>query len=75
MEYKEKLMSEIIEMIKTNLEILYNFDDDSMVNIKKYCKENNGNKYQSLPYLQLLYFVDEAIADLINAPYLYDFRT
>lgn len=72
--YHEKLFDEIIQVIKDNLELLYNYDEDALINIRKYCNKNNYRKYKPLTYNELIYFTEEAIAELINTPYLYDFR-
>lgn len=72
--YHEKLFDEITQVIKDNLELLYNYDDDTLINIRNYCHQNNHNKYKPLTYNQLIYFIEEAIAELVNTPYLYDFR-
>ena len=72
--YHEKIFDEIIQIIKDNLELLYNYDEDSLINIRRYCKENNHRKYKSLTYNELICFMEEAIAELVNAPYIYDFR-
>lgn len=72
--YQEKIFDEIIQTIKDNLELLYNYDDDSLINIKEYCKKNNHRKYKPLTYNELIYFTEEAIAEIVNAPYIYDFR-
>lgn len=73
--FEEKMITEIIEMLKTNLIIYYKNSDDFCVDLKKYCDENFEKDYKSLPYLQLLFFVEEVLADLINCPYLYDYRS
>lgn len=72
--YHEKLFDEITKLIKDNLELLYNYDDDALMNIRKYCNKNNHRKYKPLNYNELIYYTEEAIAELINTPYLYDFR-
>jgi len=72
--YHEKLFDEISNMIVNNLELLYNYDNDALINIRKHCIEHNHKRYKQLPYTQLVYFTEEAIANIINMPYLYDFR-
>lgn len=74
-EYHDKIFDEISRIIKDNLELLYNYNDDALLNIKKYCNINSNKKYQPLTYEQLVYFTEEAIAEIINAPNLYDFRS
>ena len=73
--YHEKLFDEIIQIIKDNLELLYNYNDDALINIRKYCNKNNHQRYKPLTYNELIYYTEEAIAVLINAPNLYDFRS
>ena len=72
--YHEKVFDEITKIIKDNLELLYNYNDEALINLKKHCNENADNKYKPLSYSQLIYFTEEAIAEIINTPYLYDFR-
>ena len=72
--YHEKIFDEIVQIIKDNLELLYNYDDEALTNIRKYCYKNNHHKYNPLTYNQLIYFTEEAIAEITNMPYLYDFR-
>ena len=73
--YHEKLFDEIIQTIKDNLELLYNYNDDALINIRKYCNKNNHQRYKPLSYNELIYYIGEAMAELINTPYLYDFRS
>jgi hypothetical protein len=72
--YHDKVIDEIVEMLKTNLLIQYNHNKDSLINLRDYCKDKENDKYDYLPYQQLLFFTEEALADLINTPFLYDFR-
>ena len=74
-EYHDKIFDEISRIIKDNLELLYNYNDDALLNIKEYCNINSNKKYQPLTYDQLVYFTEEAIAEIINTPNLYDFRS
>ena len=73
--YQEKIIDEMLEMLRTNLIIQYNYNEDALINLRKYCKENETDEYSLLPYYQLLSFVEEALADLICCDYLYDFRS
>ena len=73
--YHEKIFDEIIQVIKDNLELMYNYDDDALPNIRKHCNKNNHRKYKPLTYNELIYFTEEVIAEIVNAPYLYDFRS
>ena len=63
--YHEKIFDEIIQIIKDNLELLYNYDDDTLINIRKYCYKNNHNKYKHLTFNQLICFTEEAL-DLVQ---------
>ena len=72
--YHEKIFEEISKLIIDNLELLYNYNDETMLNIRKYCSKNNHRKYKSLSYNELIYFTEEALTEISNAPYLYDFR-
>ena len=73
--YHEKLFDEIIQIIKDNLELLYNYDEDALINIRKYCHKNYKMKYKPLTNNELIYFTEEAIAELVNTPYLFDLRS
>ena len=72
--YYEKVIDEVLEMIKDNIHIYYNYNNIMFPDIKEYCKDKYHKKYEILPYNQLLFFTEEVLADLINCPYLYDFR-
>ena len=72
--YHEKLIDEMVQMIRDNLIILYNHDKDSLISVKKYCKDKLDEEYKPLHYEELVYLVDESLADLINTPFFYDFR-
>ena len=72
--YHEYVFKEISEIITDNLIIQYNYNEDALINIRKYCKEKAHLKYQPLDYNTLIYFVEEALSELINCDFLYDFR-
>ena len=72
--YYEKIIDEIVEMIKDNLVILYNFQDETLITMREYCKKYVHKRYKKLPYNLLISFTEEAMGDLINAPYMYDLR-
>ena len=72
--YYEKIVDEVLGMIKDNIHTYYNFNEDSFPNIKDYCKDKYHTRYKKLSYNQLLFFTEEILVDLINCPYLYDFR-
>lgn len=72
MEYNiQFIIDEITTIIKDNLFLLL-LDDKSLKELKKYCKNDLNYKYT--PYENLICFVNEALAELINKDYLYDFR-
>lgn len=72
--YHEKVIDEIIEMIKNNLLLLYNYQDDTLITIRGYCLKHNYDKYKPLRTLDLIWFTDEALSELINTDFLYDLR-
>ncbi|MCM1557859.1 MAG: hypothetical protein NC087_10105 [Anaeroplasma bactoclasticum] len=72
--YHEHVFDEITQMIKDNLEVMYNYNEDALINIRKYCYERDHKRYQPLDYNTLIYFTEEAIAEIINCSFLYDFR-
>ena len=43
-EYHDKIFDEISQIIKDNLELLYNYNDDALLNIKEYCNINSNKK-------------------------------
>lgn len=72
--YYENIIDEMLEIIKTNILIHYN-NDESFLKLKEYCLDKENEKYQKLDYWKLIFFVEEALAELISCDYLYDFRT
>lgn len=72
--YYEKVIDEIIEMIKDNLILQYNYNDSSLLSLKDYCKDKVRKRYKQLSYNWLVFFTEEALAELSNSDYLYDFR-
>ena len=68
------LIDEICNFIKDNLKLLLNYDSHSLINLRKYYQKNLDNKTLRMNYDELLFFTEEALADLINTPELYDFR-
>lgn len=72
--YHEYIFEDIAKVIKDNLMILYNYNDDALRNIKAYCQNKVHKRYQPMDYNTLIYFVEEAMAELINCDFLYDFR-
>lgn len=72
MEYNiEFIINEITNIIKDNLLLFLN-RDDTLINLKKHCHNNLRLNYT--PYNDLIYFVEEALTELINTDYLYDLR-
>ncbi len=74
MEYYEYIINEILNLIKDNLILKYKYDDDALLNIKDYCLKNENKTYIKLDNQTLIWFTEDALADLINADYWYDFR-
>lgn len=74
-QYYEEVLDEIIKIIKDNLELIYKYDDDALKDIKEYCNKKEQHKYKPLSYNKLIYYTELAIAELVNAPNLYDFRS
>lgn len=72
--YHEKVIDEIIGIIKDNLILKYNYDDNSLPNLKEYCKKRSNKRYQLLSNDLLIYFTEESLSELINCDFLYDFR-
>lgn len=72
--YYEKVFDEIIQIIKDNLELIYKYNDKSLNNIRKYCYKHDNQKYKPIDYNELIKFKEESIIEILNAPYLYDFR-
>lgn len=73
-EYYENMFDEILQIIKNNFELLYKYNDDAFINMKKFCKENNNKKYKPLEYIKLIHYTEETLIELINTPDLYDLR-
>ncbi len=73
-QYHEQVIDEIVEMIRNNIELYYNNSTEYFGGLRDFCKSNDNNK-RNLNYNQLLFLVEEALSELINCTYLYDFRT
>ncbi len=72
--YYEYVIDDIIKIIKDNLILQYNYNEDALINIRKHCIKKSHQKYKPLDYNTTIFFVEEALAELINAPFFYDFR-
>lgn len=72
--YHEYVIDEILEIIKDNLILKYNYCDDALINIRNYCNKRAHKRYKKLDNNSLIYFVEEALAELVNSDFLYDFR-
>lgn len=72
--YYEYAIDEIVEMIKTNILLYYRNWDKKYLDLKKYCDDKEDVKYEKIDYWNLVHFVEEVLAELINCEYLYDFR-
>ena len=56
-------------MIKDHLILLYNYQEDALINIREYCTQRIHKNYQPLDYNTLASFTDEAIAKLANTDF------
>lgn len=72
--YDEKVIDEMVEMIRNNIELYYRNSKNYFCGLRNYCQRNN-DKENKISYNQLLFLVEEALAELINCEFLYDFRT
>ena len=72
--YFELAIEEILEMIKENIFVYLAWGDETFVKLRKYCVENYDNAYKNLSYDKLLSFTKEVLEELIDCPFLYDFR-
>lgn len=73
--YHEYVIDEILEIIKDNLILQYNYNEDALIDIRDYCNKKAHEKYKNLDNNTLIFFVEEAIAELVNCDFLYDFRS
>ena len=72
MEYDiDFVVEEIVNLFKDNLK-LFLLNDNYLINLKEYCNKDLNLKYT--PYNDLVYFAGEALGDLVNCGYLFDFR-
>lgn len=67
----EYVLDDITKLFRENLQLML-LNDSYLINLKK--QINNNNISIPLSYRELLFFAEEALADLINIDYLYDFR-
>ena len=72
--YYEKVIDEIILLLKDNLILLYNFNDQALLELKKFCQDKAHKRYKPMHYRDLVFFAEEALSELINCDYFYDFR-
>ena len=72
--YYEKVIDEIISLLKDNLIVLYNYNDQALLELKKFCEDKAHKRYKLLYYNDLVFFAEEALNELINCDYFYDFR-
>ena len=72
--YYESLIDDVLDVIKSYIKVYYKYNDDTFISMRRHCDKNNNKLYKPLPYHQLMGFVDEVLADLINFDFLYDFR-
>ena len=72
--YYEKVIDEIILLLKNNLILFYNYNDQALLELKKYCQDKAHKRYKPIYYSDLVFFTEEALNELINCDYFYDFR-
>ena len=72
--YYEKVIDEIIVLLKDNLIVLYNYNDQALLELKNFCQNKIHKRYKPLCYDDLVFFTKEALYELINCNYFYDFR-
>ena len=72
--YYEKVIDEIILLLKDNLILLYNYNNQALLELKKYCQDKAHKRYKPMHYRDLVFFAEEALSELINCDYFYDFR-
>lgn len=65
------VIEEIVNLFRDNLK-LFLLKDEYLINLKEYCKQDLGLKYTS--YDDLVYFAEEALSDLVNCEFWFDFR-
>ena len=70
----EKIIEEIGKIIKDNLILIYNYKENSLREIRKCCRENEGKKYKAISSEQIMKYTMEAIKEIENQKFLYDFR-
>ena len=70
----EKIIEEIVKIIEDNLILIYNYKENSLREIRKCCGENKGKKYKSISNEQIMKYTMEAIKEIENQKFLYDFR-
>lgn len=72
--YHEHIFDDIAKIVTDNLIILYNYNDNALINIRNYCQNHAHKRYKPLDYFTLICFLEEALAEIINCNFLYDFR-
>lgn len=65
------IIEEIVNLFRDNLK-LFLINDNYLINLKEYCNKDLSLKYT--PYNDLIYFAEEALSDLVNCEYFFDFR-
>lgn len=73
--YEDFVINEICTLIRDNLRLLLTYNDNSLVKIRKYCSSmQECNIPSATPYLIIIELLNEALIELQNADYIYDFR-
>lgn len=71
-EHEEKIINEILKMIKDNIIIYYNEDKANFIQLREMCKNKNDKE---IDQQKLVCLVQEVLYELMKCRYLYDFRS
>lgn len=72
--YYEEILNEIFKLLKDNTNAYFDYDKEMFPYIRDYCEKHLNEKYEKLSYSKLIFFAEEVLTNLINCPFLYDFR-
>ena len=70
---REKLLEDILFIIKDNLQILIANRDSCLYHFMDYCDKHEDD-VRDIPQYIIIPFVEECLYSLLNANFLYDFR-
>lgn len=68
------ILKDILDMIENNVKIYLTFSDEMFIKLNEYITNNDDKKDKHIPYKELVILTKEVILDLMECPYLYDFR-